>query len=231
LVSGDGSKLLLPGVIASDGVVTAANGGTLELLGTEVQGHVRLHGGSIQPYPYGGPSPTIDPGGRIGGYGSISGPLVNNGVVGANGGLLSVDGPVTGTGKLTIGPCATLSLGSDTSETIQFRGFDATLMLAPDIGAHGFLGGFTSGDAIDLAGTKVTSVGLQTSGHDTLLTAYDNSTAVDTFTIGGHIPQGAIALSDDGAGGTLMSYGFCGSWSSSGLEASLHDALQAFSHA
>jgi hypothetical protein len=195
MVGGIGSHIDLLGTYG--GIGKASQGGTLSL--NQLDGAIRLAGGTLEVA-------TVAAGAKVSGHGVISSAFSNGGMVIASGGVLALRGVATGPGKLAIEAKATLALGAATAETITFSGLDARLQLAPNIAATGFLGGFRTGDSIDIGGADITAVDMSRSGHSTVLTAFAGTTLIDSFTLGGHIPSGTIALSDDNMGGTLLTF-------------------------
>jgi hypothetical protein len=197
-VSGPGSHADLSfGAAGFGGIGHAAQGGTLTL--NELDGRVDLAGGTLDVS-------VVAAGAAVSGDGTIRGDFSNAGAVVAKGGKLTLEGAATGPGTLVIGDRATLALDATTAEKVTFSGHDARLQLAPNIAATGFLGGFRVGDSIEIGGAEITKVDLSASGPDTVLRAFADTTLIDSFTIGGHIPQGAIGLSADSSGGTVLTY-------------------------
>ena len=150
---------------------------------------------------------TIDAGSALTGQGNANayGAVVNNGLVVAQGGTLSL-GALTGTGTLDIAAGATLKLNGATGagQSVAFTGALATLAIATEFDAPpATVSGFLAGDAIDMLGSPITGASF---------TAGTNNTGVLTLTYGGQIAArltlagnyaGDVFLpSSDGAGGT-----------------------------
>ncbi|HTR16779.1 MAG TPA: hypothetical protein VMI52_07080 [Acetobacteraceae bacterium] len=202
-----GGSLSAAGTVASGSFIVIQSGGhwTIAGIGGPVPrvlaGSIALLGGSIDTSHAGG---AVVNTGAIWGHGEISGGLENRYSIDAQGGTLSLSGSLTGNGFLAISPGATLALDASTDEIVVFAPFDARLHLAHGVAETGLLRGFGVGDQIDLAGTQVTRLGLQASGGNTVLTAYDQQSVVGHFTLAGHYAPGQIALSPDGHGGTVL---------------------------
>jgi trimeric autotransporter adhesin len=95
---------------------------------------------------------TVNAGATLSGSGTVTGTITDNGTIKASGGLLTLSGPVGGTGLLQIGVGATLDVNSTSAgETISFLGGTGTLVdhQAGTIGA--VISGFGAGDTIDLS--------------------------------------------------------------------------------
>lgn len=194
-VAGSGSALtVLDGYAATLDVGAGASASLQELDGT-----AKLSGGSLA-------LTALGAGGGILGAGTVTSAFTNAGTVTASGGTLTLAGAVSGGGSLAIGAHATLVLDAATSETISFSGADARLMLAPSATATGFLTSFGKGDSIDISGASISRVTETASGLDTVVRAFDGVTLVDSFTVAGHVAQGAIGVASDHDGGSVLTY-------------------------
>ncbi len=149
---------------------------------------------------------TVDPGATLAGNGSVNpfGNVVDNGTIAASGGTLTL-GRVGGTGALSIGAGATLSLEAQTAVPIAFAGADGTLRIAGELAAPtGTLSGFAVGDAIDVVGDPITYaqfVAGSVTGTGTLVLSYD-TTIVARIPVSGSFTGNFFAVTPDGAGGT-----------------------------
>ena len=78
--------------------------------------------------------------------------IANSGLIWANGGNITINGAVTGSGNAMISGAATLELGAESSANVSF-GADAagTLILRDPSGFTGTISGLSSTDHIDLA--------------------------------------------------------------------------------
>ncbi len=129
--------------------------GTWDLLGAHltlaglltVDGALSLAGGSAAAG-----SVAVNAGAALSGNGTVLGPITDDGTIDATGGLLTLSGPVGGTGLLEIGLAATLDVTTTAaSDTISFLGSTGTLV-ARQVGTIGAtISGFGAGDAIDLS--------------------------------------------------------------------------------
>jgi hypothetical protein len=124
-------------------------------------GSITLAGGSINELIDGGTFPEINAlnaaGASIKGFGTINAALLNNGVVEANGGTLTIEQAVSGTGTLQVDAGAVLNLASvSNGETATFYGSGGKLGLAPP-SFLGVISKFGVNDSIDLANTAASA--------------------------------------------------------------------------
>jgi hypothetical protein len=122
-----GAQLTLAGLLTVDGALTIAGGS--------------VTAGSV----------AIKAGAALSGRGAVTGAITDDGTITASGGLLTLSGPVGGTGLLQIDVGATLDVNSASAgETISFLGSTGTLVdhQVGTIGAA--ISGFVAGDTIDL---------------------------------------------------------------------------------
>jgi fibronectin-binding autotransporter adhesin len=137
-VGGFGSGTLAVGAGSSVG------GGTVSV---GSKGSINLAGGTLSST-----SLTLSSLGTLSGSGTVLGSIIDNGTINATGGLLTLSGPVGGTGLLGIGLGATLDVNTTAaSDTISFLGSTGTLVdhQVGTIGAT--VSGFVAGDTIDLS--------------------------------------------------------------------------------
>ncbi len=135
------------------GNLTIDSGATLAARNfVETAGAVTLDGGTIDP------TGIENDGGTISGSGALIGNVVNDAEIMASGGRLNIQGNVSGSGTLVVGPGATLELGGSVSgNTLQFaadtgvaqiddllNGADQQQFSAP-------ISDYVPGDGIDLA--------------------------------------------------------------------------------
>ncbi len=145
-------------VSIGQGVVWVADGGllntpTLLLAG----GTLRL--GTTGTVAIGGGSPTaglvaVEGSGLLAGYGTVRGPVLNDGTLRASEGILAVYGAVSGSGSVQIGAGATLYLpmGAGAQQQIAFQAGTGTLELFGSAAAcAAVISGFGVGDVIDIA--------------------------------------------------------------------------------
>lgn len=95
---------------------------------------------------------TVNALATLSGSGTVTGAITDNGTIKASGGLLTLSGPIGGTGLLQIAAGATLDVTSTSAgETISFLGSTGTL-IDHQAGAIGTaISGFVTGDTIDLS--------------------------------------------------------------------------------
>ncbi len=150
----------------------------------------------------------------------IKSALVNNGKLLAAGGVLLIQGAVSGTGSATIDRGGEIEFGSSLTgitQNVTFANvgsgaaalrFDATATSNPNLIYNGVISGFSSSaDRIDLNGLAfVTSTGAVTThlqGTNTILEITEGANKVDLTLAGNHMAD-KFVVSDDGAGGTLI---------------------------
>ena len=150
---------------------------------------------------------TIDAGSALTGQGSANayGAVVNNGLVVAQGGTLSL-GALTGTGTLDIAAGATLKLNGATGagQSVAFTGALATLAIATQFDVpSATISGFLAGDAIDMLGSPITGASYVAGANNTgvLTLTYGGQTAA-RLTLAGNYAGEVFLPSSDGAGGT-----------------------------
>ncbi|WP_281035352.1 Ig-like domain-containing protein [Mesorhizobium sp. M4B.F.Ca.ET.089.01.1.1] len=139
----------------------------------------------------------------------ITGGLANSGLIWANGGNVTIEGQVTGTGSATIGNLSQLEFGEASSINVTFA-MDAAgiLRLDDSFDFSGKIGGMTSDDKIDLgdilfgAGTSA-AYQVDQDGTGGTLTVTDG-THNATLHLLGVYDADSFALADDGAGRTVV---------------------------
>jgi hypothetical protein len=182
---------------------TIAGPGVLEILGgrdfdsTQAfsnRGALDLGGGTFT-------EASLANSGTINGFGVIDAPVNNTKTISAAGGVLEVDGTVTGAGRFDIGVGSELRLDqAATAVTATFAGADGTLAMADPDAFNGKIAGFAAGDTIDLVGLVATSV-TRTRGTDILVFSNDGAT-VAALTLTGDYLGDTFHVASDGAGGT-----------------------------
>ena len=156
-----GGTLLTPG---GDGTLTAQHGGSVAVTDT-----VTLWNGNVDVADDGllviGTVPSAsDPAadsavlvrsdGLLTGDGTITGDVIDNGAIDAEHGTLKIDGAVSGSGVIDIGPQATAEIdGPVAADTrVDFLTDNGTLLLDQPSDFSGTIDGLQLGDTIDLAG-------------------------------------------------------------------------------
>ena len=134
------------GIIAAGGALKVLGGSVSGPASIEDAGRINLGGASAALS-----SLTIDAGGALSGWGSITNPIENSGTIDASHGKLDIAGPITGSGQFQIGKLAILELGSTTAEAITIEGKHGTLFLDTASNFSGVVAGLVNSDAIDLA--------------------------------------------------------------------------------
>ena len=199
---GSSAELGVTGTLTNSGNMSIA--GTLDVangLTVTSTGSILLQGGSIIDPPAG--TLTINAGAELTGNGSVSEPIVNNGTITAAGGLLALNGPITGNGQLNIGVGATLELGGATGETVSFGGNIGTLKIDNPASFTGTISGLAAGDVIDVDGLTVTSAVVN--GSTLTLTA--GGQTFNYQVAGAGLTGNVFALENDGHGGTILALG------------------------
>ena len=151
----------------------------------------------------------------------VNSDISNAGLIWANGGNITINGAVTGTGSALISGAATLEFAAASSVNVTFAGDNfGTLVLDNPTAYTGQIFGFAgpspqNSDAIDLkgiafdAGTSWTyydNAGSDTGGTLTIYEAINGTTtAVDSITFAnGDYTTANFILTSDGNGGTLI---------------------------
>jgi hypothetical protein len=137
--------------------------------------------------------------------------IVNSGLIWANGGNMTINGAVTGSGSAMISGAATLELGAESSANVTF-GADAagTLILRDPTGFTGTISGLSSADHIDLANISYETASVYdiTYSSDSNITTLVVTSGANTGAIsllGNYTINTTWHLSDDGHGGTIVS--------------------------
>jgi hypothetical protein len=145
-------------------------------------GTILLAGGTITEPTDNGTFPSVPllNSAAINGFGTIQSEITNDGTVTASGGTLTLGESVTGTGALAVDAGARLSLAAvSAGEIATFSGTGGILGLSPAT-FLGEIGGFASGDTIDLAGTSAKAASF--SGTSLVVTLSTGSTIKLTTT-------------------------------------------------
>jgi hypothetical protein len=168
-------------------------------------GTILMSGGSLTELTDGGSFPAVGvldaAGGHIKGFGVINAPLLDNGVVEASGGTLTLDQAVSGAGTLQIDAGATLNLAAvSNGVTAAFFGANALLGLSPP----SFLGAirnFAVSDHIDLASTSASAASFSGSSIVVTLTGGGTLTLATTSAL-----AGSISVAAGTHGDTMLTY-------------------------
>ena len=184
------------------GQMTLINNGTITAIGT----HALVVDTGTNVVTNAGTLEAIGSGGLI-----LNSDIVNSGLIWANGGNITINGAVTGSGSAMISGAATLELGAESSANVTF-GADAagTLILRDPTGFSGTISGLSSADHIDLANISYETAsvyGITYSSNTNITTlVITGETNTDTISLlGNYTINTAWHLSDDGHGGTIVS--------------------------
>jgi hypothetical protein len=161
-------------------------------------GLLQLGGGAFSA-----PGLTVNASGTVSGFGDVSGPVTNDGVVQAYRGTLDVSGDVSGSGTLKVWGSSTLIAGGtiSASEGVLFAtGLHATLKLGDPSAFASTISNWALSDTIDLAGTDAASA--QITG-DTLAIDIEGGDTLD-YTLANAPTNVRIVLASDGDGGTNL---------------------------
>ncbi|MGA3402999.1 MAG: choice-of-anchor D domain-containing protein, partial [Acetobacteraceae bacterium] len=158
----------------SGNVTLAATGDVTANTVSFNSGTLFMQGGTINS-----PHLTLGSGEYVVGYGALGDAGISPIIVDASGGLLTVNGPVSGSPEYEIETGATLALNGSNSGPVTFNGTDATLELNPESGFSGQIDNFAGGDTIDLPGITLSAV------------SYVGSDLIGTLAAGGTISLSA----------------------------------------
>ena len=136
--------------------------------------------------------------------------IVNTGTLWANGGNVTVDGNVSGSGSAIISGTAVLEFGGVSAQTIVFSpGSVGTLMLDHGFDFSGIVSGLTAGDHIDLLDVALANGKLNyTPNADNTggtLSVTDGSHTAN-ISLSGNFDQAGFQVGPDKGHGTLISY-------------------------
>lgn len=115
---------------------------------------------------------TLQAGAALNGAGWVDANVVDDGLIGAKDGDLSVSSDLSGSGSAVIQAGATLAIGGlDTLRNVRFGGAGGVLDLGdvPASGTAAIISGFAAGDTIDLTAAAGGMAG-HVSGHDLIIT-------------------------------------------------------------
>jgi hypothetical protein len=198
--------------VSAGGSLLAAGAATVQIGGIELAGG-RLVGASGSEIVVGsaanGAKPgqiLVEAGAAISGSGAVNGALgvVDNGLIAAQGGTLTVGIPVSGKGTLDIGNGATLQTGGavQVPSIVFAAGSGETLYLAKPGSLAGTLSGFGTRDAIDLKDVQATSASFLAG----TLTLLDGTGVVGSLDFAGNYDTANFALMGDQHGGTIVDF-------------------------
>jgi hypothetical protein len=137
--------------------------------------------------------------------------ISNTGELWANGGNVTVNGAVSGSGTAEIDGSGTLELGAAATPAVQFgAGASGTLKLDQSGGFSGTIAGFAAGDGIDLAdlgfGSSTTlAFAANADGSGGTLLASDGTQTASLQLLGQYAATGFQATADAGTG-TMVTY-------------------------
>jgi hypothetical protein len=135
--------------------------------------------------------------------------IANSGLLWANGGNITTDGNVSGTGSALIDGVATFEMGGAFSENVTLdAGAKAKLKIDHAADFRGTVAGFDSNDVLDLADLAFgsnTTLGYAANGNNTggTLTASDGTHTANIALLGQYAAA-SFVMSADGFGGTLI---------------------------
>ena len=137
--------------------------------------------------------------------------VVNNGVLWANGGNITLEGNVSGNGSALISGSATLEFAASSAEKVVFAaGSVGTLALDHAMDFSGMVSGLTAGSHLDLldfnfANAPALSYTANTNGSGGTLSISDGAHAANIALLGQFDPAGFQAAVDHGTG-TMITY-------------------------
>jgi Ca2+-binding RTX toxin-like protein len=140
---------------------------------------------------------------------AIHSDIANSGLLWANGGNITTDGNVSGTGSALIDGVATFEMGGAFSENVTLdAGAQATLKIDHAADFRGTVAGFDTNDVLDLADLAYgssTTLGYAANSNNTggTLTASDGTHLANIALLGQYMAS-SFAMAADGFGGTLI---------------------------
>ncbi len=139
---------------------------------------------------------AVGAGGSLIGAGSVTGTIVDtaHGKIEAHGGVLTLDGAVSGGGVLLIDNGATLNLDGGDANAAKFEGASGILKLDDPSAMKGGLTGMQIGDTIDFANIIVTHV----KRSDHTLTVTEKGGTILTFQASGAFANTKFVIQSDG---------------------------------
>jgi fibronectin-binding autotransporter adhesin len=167
------------------------------------QGSIVLTGGMFHEMTSNGLFPGVPMvnTGMISGTGTVATAMSNDGTLDAHGGMLCIQGPVTGAGTLQIDNGATMDMAASVSsgQVARFTGGTGTLKIEQPSSFTGAVANMAGGDVINLVGQVLTKVAL-TGGALVATTAAGSTTVHGTSAL-----AGTVEVSSDGHGGSNIS--------------------------
>jgi hypothetical protein len=167
------------------------------------QGSILMTGGMFHELTSNGLFPGVPMlnTGMISGTGTVATAISNNGTLDAHGGMLSIQGPVTGAGTLQIDSGATMDMAASVSsgQVARFTSTTGTLKIEQPATFTGTVANMVGGDVINLVGQVLTNVSL-TNGALVATTATGTTTIHGTSAL-----TGTVEVSSDGHGGSNIS--------------------------
>jgi hypothetical protein len=140
----------------------------------------------------------------------VNSDIANSGLIWANGGNITINGAVTGSGHAMISGAGGLGFGAASSADVTFAA-DAAGRLTLEHAAYftGTISGFSSDDQIDLASINYATASLYdvtyNASTDLTTLAITDGTSTDTIQFAGNYTVHTTwHFSDDGNGGTLL---------------------------
>ena len=176
-------------VVNDGGTLSAAAKSTLDLMDADIKnGDVTIDG-------------TLDSSGKN----TVTGAIVNDGVIEVKSGTLDLTGPISGHGTFVIDKGATLEVNSTDTPTYSFMGTDGELVI-DKAGSAGTINGLAPTDKLDLRAIKYDAATTATYDADShVLTVKDGTGDTVSLTLSGADYGSAhFAGSSDGLGGTLI---------------------------
>jgi hypothetical protein len=140
----------------------------------------------------------------------VNSDVANSGLLWANGGDITINGAVAGSGSAAISGTATLEFGSASSTDVTFTADSVGTLVLGDPGDFtGTITGLSSNDHIDLSNisystASVYSVTYSSSSNTTTLVVTDGTSA-DTINLAGNYAMNTVwNFASDGQGGTFV---------------------------
>ncbi len=201
-LSGPGSEFIAGGTLIEQSLTSVAATGVLAVLGgrgyTAASAIADAGRIVLQSGTFAAPALNVAAGGTLSGYGTVTGPVTDNGLIDATSSTLTLTGSVGGAGSLLIGPSSELILGAGAASgtDITFGSLSVLGLDAPS-SVHSTLVSLAPSDTIDLIGIGASAATI--AGGDLIITLAAGGTL--SYALASPNALDRAAVHTDGSGG------------------------------